>query len=905
MFAFALSLPTVARGLSVEMSLEDRVRAAHTVVLADIVSSRVRTGGSSRGPAIETVVELSTISALKGKPPRRIPVVLPGGATDDLVVWSPDTPVFVVGRRALVFLDAGGRVIGGMDGRLDVASGMVAVERQSWAHVRDRVLVAAGRLEGPVLSAPASGVSAASVSAAGVPVISGITPGSASAGTRSRVTVSGSGFGVSRGSGKVSFFYRDGRDPIQAARYVSWSDTAITVEVPTATVNGYQAAAGSGPVTVTDSSGRTSPGHDFVVTFAFGGVKWAGTSMTYRVAAPSASFETMVDAAASTWSAVSAFRMHDGGPIAAPTASTNDVYWDALATGDLGRAYISYMPGTATGTIVSCDIALNTAHPWGDGTGDTFDVQSVVLHELGHWLNLRDLYGAGDVAEVMYGIGTRGSRKRELHAHDIAGIRYIYGSSDSHPPTSSVSGVPSGWTSQTVVASISAADDSSGVRRTYYRVGSGPAYIYSGPVSFSTDQDTTLWYWSEDNAGNVETARSAAIRVDKSPPVTSADVRTFYADAATITLSAADGGSGVASTAWRLNGAEWRAGAVAGAASLGTHTLEYRSTDAVGNRESARTATFTVVAGQTTDVERLAGADRYLTAVKVSESSFATAAAVVLATGQGFPDALAAAGLAGALRAPVMLARPDEVPAEVVAEVRRLGASRIVAVGGARAVSDRALERAAAGAGVRWSRVWGADRYGTAAAVAAEIVRLRGAVPVVFLVRGDGFADALAASPYAYSQRAPILLTRMDGAPEVTVAAARGSGASEVVVAGGPAVLSDAAVTGLGLPWTRVHGSSRYATAVALTRHAMSRGWTTPTSVGVATGERFPDALSGGAAMGSAGGALLLTRSAHLTEESSTFLVDCMPAIRSIRVLGAEAAVSPHCFAVLSALGAP
>jgi fibronectin type 3 domain-containing protein len=59
----------------------------------------------------------------------------------------------------------------------------------------------------------------------------------------------------------------------------------------------------------------------------------------------------------------------------------------------------------------------------------------VALHELGHWLNLRDLYGdtgdGYDTAKVMYGISMMGTTKRYLHASDKAGVQWIYSSSSS------------------------------------------------------------------------------------------------------------------------------------------------------------------------------------------------------------------------------------------------------------------------------------------------------------------------------------------------------------------------------------------------------------------------------------------------------------------------------------------
>ncbi|TLM78035.1 MAG: hypothetical protein FDZ70_04680, partial [Actinobacteria bacterium] len=68
------------------------------------------------------------------------------------------------------------------------------------------------------------------------------------------------------------------------------------------------------------------------------------------------------------------------------------------------------------------------------------------------------------------------------------------------------------------------------------------------------------------------------------------------------------------------------------------------------------TLTATDLSSPTVDVEALAGVDRYGTAALVSASAFPTgSAAVLIATGANYPDALAAGSLAGAWDAPVLL----------------------------------------------------------------------------------------------------------------------------------------------------------------------------------------------------------------------------------------------------------
>src|SRR5688572_15387277 len=70
---------------------------------------------------------------------------------------------------------------------------------------------------------------------------------------------------------------------------------------------------------------------------------------------------------------------------------------------------------------------------------------------------------------------------------------------------------------------------------------------------------------------------------------------------------------------------------------------------------------------------RIAGEDRYATSAEVSESAIEPGRGFVyVAGGADFPDALAAAPVAGTRRTSVLLVRRDEIPASVRAELERL-----------------------------------------------------------------------------------------------------------------------------------------------------------------------------------------------------------------------------------------
>lgn len=96
------------------------------------------------------------------------------------------------------------------------------------------------------------------------------------------------------------------------------------------------------------------------------------------------------------------------------------------------------------------------------------------------------------------------------------------------------------------------------------------------------------------------------------------------------------------------------------------------------------------------------------------------------------------------------------------------------------------------------TRLAGADRYATAAAVSAAT--FAPGVPVAYVAAGTDFPDALAGGPAAAAQGGPILLVGRDAVPAVTAAELARLRPARIVVLGGPAAASDALVAALGMP---------------------------------------------------------------------------------------------------------
>jgi hypothetical protein len=128
---------------------------------------------------------------------------------------------------------------------------------------------------------------------------------------------------------------------------------------------------------------------------------------------------------------------------------------------------------------------------------------------------------------------------------------------DNAPPITTAD-APLGWVNHDVTIHFAASDDASGVKTTFFSVDGGPinqgsSVLVPAPPDHSNDGTHTISYYSVDNAGNVETAKLAAVNIDTTPPTLSAD-RTPLPNAAgwnnsavTVTFSCADAGSGIAS----------------------------------------------------------------------------------------------------------------------------------------------------------------------------------------------------------------------------------------------------------------------------------------------------------------------------------------------------------------------
>ncbi|WP_165998578.1 cell wall-binding repeat-containing protein [Bacillus sp. Cs-700] len=276
-------------------------------------------------------------------------------------------------------------------------------------------------------------------------------------------------------------------------------------------------------------------------------------------------------------------------------------------------------------------------------------------------------------------------------------------------------------------------------------------------------------------------------------------------------------------------------------------------------------------------IERIAGKDRYLTAVAISEASFEAADTVVLARGDDFPDALSGAPLAYKKNAPILLTG-ETLPLAVKNEINRLGAHHAIVLGGTGAVSDYVVNELK-GLGLKTKRLGGKDRFETAAHIAAY---LDGNPPKAVVANGMNFPDALSIASYAAKQGYPILLTQQTKLPAITETALLEF--ADSIIVGGKGVVSEKVAGQLPAP-VRYGGANRYATSaeIAMKLNPADKAV-------VATGANFADALTGSILAARSESTFLLVPPTKMDESIQKAAIEL--GVRNFTILGGEGAVN-------------
>ena len=270
---------------------------------------------------------------------------------------------------------------------------------------------------------------------------------------------------------------------------------------------------------------------------------------------------------------------------------------------------------------------------------------------------------------------------------------------------------------------------------------------------------------------------------------------------------------------------------------------------------------------------RAEGSNRVLTSIAAWKMGKFPGDSLVLVDGNLHPDGLSATPFAAALKAPILLTtwKTGLEPA-LMDQIKTSGKKNLYLVGGQVPLTPYdqfELEDA----GITVTRIAGPDRYATSVAVNRAAESLVGAAPQkpleLFVADGISYPDALVAGAAAGRKGALMLISKGNVLDPQTYGYISQLGQTrplKITAVGGPAaraVQNTPWPTTFGVEIQAIYGADRYETAAQL---ATTQPGTT--AAVLATGEDFPDALSGGALAADQNAAMLLTKTKNLPDSS-------------------------------------
>ncbi|GAA4502677.1 hypothetical protein GCM10023172_26320 [Hymenobacter ginsengisoli] len=468
--------------LLLPLSASERVKAASLIVEAEVLDARGE--WDAHHARIFTRQRLRVFRVLKGALPdtAALPLLVEGGqvglARQDLTNTLRPQPV---GQQGIFFLvpapwagvAPGYAAYASSQGLItyNLAQGTAAEPARpygSWAEASQQTAQLSGQPPQVLranLRLAAAARHVASLTAAAnatqrvlAPAITAFSPTQTTAGTGAVLTIRGSGFGASRGSGGVDFRNADdgGTSTTRALDrdYLSWTDTQIQVLVPSLASNGHPAGTGVVGVTTNDGTSTTSAA-TLTIVYALSNVdNTAGTftdrpnhiatnatgGLTFHF---SPNFSTNAAAGAAwqrgltQWRCATGVNWELGASVtsnAIASDNNNVVAFDdgTLPARVLGRT-TSYYQGcyNAQGQVVfyvnEIDQQFTTSLPFQFGPGlagpGQYDFESVAVHELGHAQQLTHLIRPGAI--MHYGVVASANLRTLSPTSDIAGGRLV------------------------------------------------------------------------------------------------------------------------------------------------------------------------------------------------------------------------------------------------------------------------------------------------------------------------------------------------------------------------------------------------------------------------------------------------------------------------------------------------
>ncbi|HFL3157427.1 TPA: cell wall-binding protein Cwp10 [Clostridioides difficile] len=199
-------------------------------------------------------------------------------------------------------------------------------------------------------------------------------------------------------------------------------------------------------------------------------------------------------------------------------------------------------------------------------------------------------------------------------------------------------------------------------------------------------------------------------------------------------------------------------------------------------------------------VKKLKGADRFETAIKISQSGWTKSDTVVIVNGEdkSMVDGLTATPLASIKNSPILLSSNEKLPQKTVEELKRLNPSKVVVIGGNNSMPNSVVEAIkAVNSKISVQRIGGDTRYQTSINIAKEIDKTNN-VSKLYIGAGNGEADSLSIASLAGKEKTPIVLTQKDGVDNEAEQFIKSNKVSNIYFIGGVEKISNKAIEQVG-----------------------------------------------------------------------------------------------------------
>lgn len=304
---------------------------------------------------------------------------------------------------------------------------------------------------------------------------------------------------------------------------------------------------------------------------------------------------------------------------------------------------------------------------------------------------------------------------------------------------------------------------------------------------------------------------------------------------------------------------------------------------------------------------RLAGDNAFDTmGAIIEEAGFETGGTVLIATSDGYWDALTATGAAGLGKGCVVLTARDALSDQAAAQLRALAPAHVIICGGEGAISTQVFDQVHELTGVDPVRCAGQTATGTACEIfkAAHDVTGGTWATTAIVATNDGYWDALAIAPYAYAKGCPIFLAEGGKSlSDETIKTMVEGGITQVIIVGGEGAVSsgvakqveDAHIKVI----ERLAGKTAVGTSQVIAEFELSQDMSAD-GMAVATRDGYWDALTGASMCGHDNSVLVLVADDDRSAVSD-FVAVHADQIGQGYIFGGDTAVSANTFDALVA----